>query len=219
MVPSFRDLAPRLLFAGVLPLTAYHFIRPHVSSDAVGLAIIMVFPLLEVAFERRKHGRIDPIGAIVLTGIGLGLIGAVALHGNAELLKLRESMVTGAFGVINLVSLLFPKPVMWFLGRAIETGGDDEKVKEFNATWDLPGVAHGFRVVTAVWGVVLVIECAARVALSFFVSTERFLAISPPIAWATIGLTIWWTAGYTKRRSAEVQAYVAATADPAPIDV
>ena len=43
-------------------------------------------------------------------------------QGNATLLKVRESMVTGAFGVICLVSLPMSRPAMFYLGRAFATG-------------------------------------------------------------------------------------------------
>jgi hypothetical protein len=36
--------------------------------------------------------------ARALVGIAIGLIGAVAFHGDATLLKVRDSLVTGVFG-------------------------------------------------------------------------------------------------------------------------
>ena len=66
MVPSLRRLAPQVLIAGVLPIVAYGVLRPHVSSDAVALAAVMVFPLGELAYERIRQGHLEPIGIISL---------------------------------------------------------------------------------------------------------------------------------------------------------
>src|SRR2546423_727425 len=51
MVPNIRLLLPQLVVAGVFPVIAYHFLRPHVSSDAVALAAVMVFPVAETVFR------------------------------------------------------------------------------------------------------------------------------------------------------------------------
>src|SRR5207244_8991001 len=116
MVPSLGRLAPQLVVAGVLPVVGYSLLRPHVGSDAVALAAVMVFPVAEIAFERLRHGRFEPIGMIALIGIVLGLVGAVALHGSATLLKVRESLLTGLFGAVCLGSLAAKRPVMFYLG-------------------------------------------------------------------------------------------------------
>ena len=106
MVPSLRRLAPNLIVAGVFPVIGYAILRPHVSSDAVALAIVLVFPVAEIVVERLRHGRLEPVGIIALVGISLGLIGALAFNGDATLLKVRESIITGIFGVVCLASLV-----------------------------------------------------------------------------------------------------------------
>jgi hypothetical protein len=178
MVPNIRDLGPNILVAGVLPFVVYALIRPHLSSDATGLAIVMVFPVLEIGYERRRRGRFEPIGIIALIGIALGLIGALLSGGDAMLLKIRESAITGAFGLVCLVSLTWRRPMMWFLGREFATGGDPDKRAAFEQVWDFPGSPVRFRVVTLVWGVGLVAEAVGRTALALLLSTGIFLITS-----------------------------------------
>lgn len=199
MVPSIRQLAPRLVVSGVLPLVGYAVLRPHVGSDAVALASVSIFPVVDIAIERRRHGRFDPIGVIALVGLTIGLASALLLHGDATLLKIRESVFTGIFGLICLGTLAARRPAMWFLGRAFSTGGDPEKVAEFDEIWDLPGVPRRFRFITAVWGVALVAEAVVRTALAVGVSTERFLAISPVLNWGVLGGLLWYTTIFSRR--------------------
>jgi len=177
----------------VLPVVGYALLRPHVPSDATALAAVMVFPVAEILVERRRHGGFEPIGIISLVGIAVGLVGAVALHGNATLLKLRESMLTGLFGVVCLASVFARRPAMFYLGRAFATGGDPRKVAEFDTIWDLPGTARRFRLVTLVWGVGLLGETSARTVLALTIPTERFLEIAPVLGWLTIGALIWYS--------------------------
>ena len=208
MVPNLRQLAPRLLIAGVLPFVAYAIIRPHLGSDAVGLTIVMVFPLGDILVERLRHGRFEPIGVLALIGIVVGIVGALALGGNDTLLKLRESSLTGVFGVLCLLSLLRPRPAMFYLGRAFSTGGDPEKVAEFDEIWDLPGVPGRFRLVTTVWGVGLIAETGLRATLAFTVSTQTFLGISQVVGWVILGALLAWTTVFSRRGEQQVLAEV-----------
>ena len=151
MLPSARTLIPQIIVAGVLPLIGYVLLRPHVGSDWVALAVVMVFPIAEIVFERVRHGRFEPIGIIALIGIVLGLIGALALNGNATLLKVRDGLLTGVFGVACLGSLLGPRPMMFYLGRAFASENNPSAHADFDRMWQLPTVARRFRFITALW--------------------------------------------------------------------
>ena len=193
MVPGLRSLAPNLVVAGVLPVIGYALLRPHVSSDATALAAVLVFPVAEIVFERWRERRFEPIGVISLIGITLGLIGAVAFNGDATLLKVRESVITGVFGLVCLISLAAPRPAMFYMGRLFATGGDPARMAEFNELWDLPTVARRFRVVTAVWGVGLLGEAAFRTVLALSIPTETFLVVSQIVNWAVLGGLLWFS--------------------------
>jgi len=206
MVPSLRRLAPQVLIAGVLPIVAYSVLRPHVSSDAIALAAVMVFPLGELAYERIRQGRLEPIGIIALVGIAIGLIGAVALHGNDLLLKIRDSALTGVFGIVCLVTLALKRPAMYYLGRSFSTGNDPVKVAEFDEIWELPDVPRRFRLVTAVWGVALVAEAALRISLALLLSTQVFLVVAHVLGWSVLGGLLWFTVTYSRKGERETVA-------------
>jgi hypothetical protein len=207
MVPNLRLLWPQLLVAGVFPIVGYALLRPHVGSDALALAAVLVFPVAVIVTERLRHGRFEPIGIIAMIGIVLGLIGALVFHGDALLLKVRESMLSGVFGVICLASLAASRPAMFFLARSFATGGDPERVAEFNEIWELPGVAHRFGVVTTVWGLTLIAEAGLRTALALTVATQLFLVLAQVINWTVLGALLWFTVSYSRageRRIAEL---------------
>ncbi len=211
MVPDVRRLAPSFLVAGVLPLVAYGLLRPHMSSDAVALAAVLVFPLAEIAFERRRAGHFEPIGIIALIGISTGLTGAVILHGNDFLLKVRDSLVTGVFGAACLATLPFPRPIMYHLGRAFAAGGDPARRAEFDEMGTLPGVMRSFRAVTAVWGVGLVAEGVCRVVLALTLTTGVFLVAAQIIGAGVIGALLWWTVRFSRRSHERTQALLVHT--------
>ena len=216
MVPNIRLLLPQVVVAGVFPVIAYHFLRPHVSSDAVALAAVMVFPVAEIVYERLHRGRFEPVGIIVLIGIAAGLIGALALHGSALLLKIRESMLSGVFGAVCLLSLAAPRPAMFYLGRAFATGGDAEEVARFNEVWDFPTVPRRFRLVTAVWGVALLAETVFRTVLAVSIPTQTFLVVSQVISWVVIGGLLWFSVVFSRQGEERVRALVEASPEAFP---
>ena len=211
MVPGLRHLAPNLVVAGVFPVIGYALLRPHVSSDATALAAVLAFPVAEIVFERWREHRFEPIGVISLIGITLGLIGAVAFNGDATLLKVRESVITGVFGLVCLISLAAPRPAMFYMGRLFATGGDPARMAEFNELWDLPTVARRFRVVTAVWGVGLLGEAAFRTVLALSIPTETFLVVSQIVNWAVLGGLLWFSFAANRAGERDVVALLEGT--------
>jgi hypothetical protein len=216
MVPNVRKLAPQILVAGVLPIVGYALLRRHVSSDAEALVAVMVFPVAEILFERIRHGRFEPVGIIALIGIGVGLIGALVFNGDATLLKVRESLVTGLFGLLCLLSLAARRPAMFYMGRAFATGGEPAKVAEFDEIWELPGVPRRFRLVTVVWGVGLLGEAILRTVLAFSLSTQRFLVVAQIVNLTVIGSLIWFSTAYS--RSGERQLASQLEAGPGQVE-
>ena len=198
MHPSWRHLGAPILIAGVLPVVAYALLRPHVGSDTTTLGAVLVLPLGEIIFERVHRRRFEPIGMIVLAGIVIGLVGAVALGGDPTLLKVRESLLTGVFGVACLVSLFARRPIMFYLGRSFATGGDREKMAVFDERWELPTVPRRFQLSTAVWGLCLVGEAAVRTILAFSTSTQLFLVLAQLINWSVLAGLFWFTVLYTR---------------------
>lgn len=209
MLPNVRELGPNILIAGVLPFAVYPLIRHHLSSDAAALAIVMGFPVAEIAYTRRRRGRFEPIGIIALVGIALGLIGALVSGGDATLLKLRESVITGAFGLFCLGSLPARRPLMWYLGREFATGGDAAKREAFDQVWDMPGSPRRFRIVTAVWGVGLAGEAVVRTILALSLSTGVFLIASFAFNALVLGglftFTFLFSRGAERRTRAEME--------------
>lgn len=206
MVPNVRHLLPQALVAGVLPIVAYGLLRPHVSSDAAALAAVMVFPLGELTVERTRRGRLEPIGIIALIGIAIGLFGAIALDGNDLLLKIRDSAITGVFGIVCLATLAMHRPAMYYLARAFSTEGDPMKAAEFDEIWELPSVPRRFRRVTTVWGVALVAEAVLRISLALLIPTQVFLVVAQVISWSVIGGLLWFTVLYSRAGEREVTA-------------
>lgn len=195
--PSLRAMAPGAIGGAVIPLAVYYAVRPHVGGDAPALVIAGVPAASWVAFQWVRTRRIDPIGCIVLFGFVAGILASVALGGSAFVLKVRDSAFTALFGLLCLGSLAFARPMMFFIGRALSAGDDPAKLAAYDELWTMPTAPRTFRLITAAWGVGLVVEAALRVLLAVVLPTGPFLAVSPVLGGVVIGglfaFTVWWS--------------------------
>jgi hypothetical protein len=199
--PSIRGVLPGLVIDGLLPFVTYVLLTSYAPrlSQVTALGLSAIFPTVNglVTIVRRRH--LDIVGAIILVGIGVSIVATVA-GGDAKLLLIRESFVTGALGVVCVTSFLWPRPLMFYIGRQFSVGEDPAKIAEFNALWQSPGARLTFRVMTAVWAIGWLGEFALRVVMVWWLSTATVLAVSPFVFnGITIGL-IAWTISYGRRR-------------------
>ena len=182
-----------------IPVALYLFAK-HVLSrpELDALLCATAFPLVKSAYDLVRHRELDPVALLVLLGLITSMI-AVLFGGDPRLLLIRESLFTGAFGLACLISLLFPRPIMFYFGRYFLAGTDQQRRETFNARWHNPMVRRAHQLVTATWGLVYVGEFGLRVGLIFSLPTAVVLAIAPFMTGlATVG-TIVWTFWYVRR--------------------
>lgn len=197
--PSPRAMAPGAVGGAVIPLAVYYSIRPHLGGDAPALMIAGVPAAAWVAVQWVRQRRIDPIGSIVLFGFIAGVIVSVAMGGSAFVLKVRDSGFTCLFGLACLASLWRPKPVMFYIGRALSAGNDPAKLAAYDELWTMPTAPRTFRIITVAWGTGLIVEAGIRVILAMALPTGTFLAVSPVLAAVVIGGLFVFTVRWSKR--------------------
>ncbi len=67
--------------------------------------------------------RIDLLSGASLAALVVGIALSFAT-GNAAFAIAEKSVFTGLFGIVFLASLLFPRPLIFQLGRQFDTAGD-----------------------------------------------------------------------------------------------
>lgn len=205
-------LLTQALTGGVTPLVVYEICRHAGLADATSLAVSAAPPALAIVVEWAWRRVLNIIGIIVLIGILLGLAAVFVLHGNELLLKMRESVVTGLFGLVCLASLALPgPPALFHIGRALAGAGDPERRREFSTLWEEPRARRVFIVLTVAWGAGLLIEAGVRAVLALELPTGKFLTFSPLSGWVVIGSLMFWTISYIRasRRRGEAEAAAA----------
>jgi len=207
---SLRAQLPSLVVNAVAPVVAYQGLTNLGVDSFTALASSAVFPVLGTGWSFARTRRPDIIGVVSLTFILVGVATSL-VSGDPRFVLVKDSLMTGVFGVLGLGSLvLVPRPLMFYFGRQFSSAGDPARAAAFESMWQYPQFRAVIRVMTIMWGVGYVTEALVRVGLSFFLPIPVFLIISPLLAFAvTIGL-ISWTITYartkTRRRAAELRA-------------
>ncbi|HEU0317970.1 MAG TPA: VC0807 family protein, partial [Solirubrobacteraceae bacterium] len=196
-----------------LPYLAYVVLRGRGASTVDALAAGAVFPAAFIAVNFARRRRLDGFGLAILATIAAG-VGLSLISGNPRFALVKESVVTGAFGLAMLGSLLGRRPLMFYFGRRFATDGSPAGHAAWASYWDRsPTFRRSNRVMTTVWGVAFVVEAAIRVVAAYTLSTSTVVGLSATVPLVVVGLLMAWTFAYggrTRARSrAEVVAYPA----------
>src|ERR1700733_4405098 len=183
----------------IIPVLLYKFSKRFLSpSELTALLLATTFPLGKSIFDLVRRGQLDPISIVVLLGIAADCV-ALLFGGSARLLLVRESLFTGAFGVACFVSLLLPRPLMFYFARHFIAGVDPKRQARFNSGWQLAEVRFAHRLITTVWGTVFVGELIVRIILIYNASATSVLIVSPVLLGASTLVTMVWAFRYGHR--------------------
>ncbi len=186
-----------------LPWLAYTLAQPR-WGELGGLIASAIPPLLWSLGELLRHRRLDALSVLVLVGIAMSLVG-LALGGDGRILLVRESLASGAIGVVFLLSLLLDKPLVFYLARATMAREGDDAHDVIAEWWATPGARRAVRVMTAVWGGGLTAEAALRTWLAWNWAPSRFLAVAPFIGYGMMAVLMLWTFWYRRVLAATEQ--------------
>ena len=197
--PPLGSIVWSIVLNAIIPVILYKLTKRYVSrSEFTALVAATSFPLGKSIFDLARSGRVDPVSIVVLLGIATDGV-ALLFGGSPRLLLIRESLFTGAFGLACLVSLLLPRPMMFYFGRHFIAGTDPQRQARFNASWQLSEVRFCNRLITTVWGCAFVAELILRIILIYSVSVATVLIISPLLLGTLTIITMIWAFSYGRR--------------------
>jgi intracellular septation protein A len=202
----YKGLLISLLFNIGIPLLLYYLAKSYLhASEIVALSVACIFPVVSNIVEIIRHRRLDFFGLLFLVG-AIVSTALTLLGGSPQLILIRESMVTGAYGLLCFISLLFfPRPLMFYMGRQMMTGGNPARIAQYDAAWQKPQGRAAHRLITAVWGCALFGEFVLRVVIALLLPPPVVLVLGPILLTVAIGGTFFWMFGYIRRARARAQ--------------
>jgi hypothetical protein len=196
--PDLRAMLPDLLIDGALPAIAYQILSRHGVADVPALTAGAIFPAANIIRKFIVTRSLDLIGAIVLIFLTIGVIGSL-LSGNVLFVLIKESFITGLVGLLFLSSLLWQRPIIFYIARQFVAGEEPERLAWWNGRWEFPRFRRVMRVMTTVWGLGYLIEALVRVAIALTFAPGTVVIVSPILAIGTTVGLILWTRRYGKQ--------------------
>ena len=180
-----------------LPYVVYRVTHARLG-DVDALIAASAPPLGWSILEFVRRRRIDALSVLVLAGIVLSLAAFIG-GGGVRFLQLREQLVSAVIGLLFLGSAAIGKPLIYQLARA-RIRRDAAHAGWFEALSVDPRFRRVMMVMTVGWGIALVAQSGACVALVFALSIKSYLIVGPIIGYAVLGLTSAWSFWYARRR-------------------
>ncbi|WP_405788817.1 hypothetical protein OG753_15560 [Streptomyces sp. NBC_00029] len=188
----------------VAPIITYNVLtEDHGWSEFSALLLSSAWPVLDSVISLAWRRKLDEFAVVTLVFLVItAVVSLVGAH-SARALLIKDSGVTGLFGLLCLATLLTPRPLMFYFGRKFATDGTPESTAWWNGLWQYEGFRTSMNRMTLVWGVAYVTEAVVRVVLAFTLSTRTMVVVSPVMIYGVLAALGVWTAMYGKRSRAE----------------
>jgi hypothetical protein len=194
---SFWQILPTLFFDVVMPVVLYDVLTARGVPAIWALAAGGLPPALNNLQSWIRTRRLEPLGIIVMTLLAIGTLTSL-ISGNLFFGLIKDSFLTGAFGLICLVSLFFARPLMFSVLRQFHAGGDTARIADWNGRWERRGFRFAIRLVTIVWGVTYMAEALLRVGLALQLPPQQVVTLSPIMGFGALIVLISWTRRYMR---------------------
>jgi hypothetical protein len=185
-------MVPDLVVDGVLPAIAYQVLTRYGVAAVPALTAGAIFPVANIVRKFIATRSLDLIGAIVLVFLAIGVVSSL-LSGNVMFILIKESFITGTVGLLFLSSLLWKRPIIFYLARQVMEAQGPERLAWWNGLWEHAArFRRTMRIMSTVWGVGYVLEAGIRVVFALTLTPGAVVILSPIMGiGTTIGLIVW----------------------------
>ncbi|XOW21652.1 VC0807 family protein [Lactococcus cremoris] len=166
---QLKKYLPSLIFAIILPVIAYLFLKMLGNSDTLALGIATAFPVVHMLWSLIRKKELNPVSLVAIIGFLISLLAVYLTHGNNLAFKLWHPILTAAIGTIFLLSVLLNRPLL-------ELASEGEN--------------HRKCYMTLFMGLVFIFHALSVILLAFFVETTAFVLLSKVIDFSAVGVLI-----------------------------
>jgi uncharacterized membrane protein len=179
------------------PLVAYYGLRAAGASEYVALLSATVLSGLRVVYGVVKSRRLDPFAGYLLLTFGLSLVVGLATT-DPRMILIGNTLVNGLGGLIFLGSCVIGTPLTQVVGDRFRSAQEGEAAVED------PGVRRIHVLLSAMWGIGLLVEVAVRLTVIAKMSVDAANGVNSAITLPVIGFLVLATVVVIRRSSTPV---------------
>jgi hypothetical protein len=167
-----------------LAIVAFRVAKQLGAADQIAYLASGIGPLTMLVITWIRTKALSGASVIVLLILLLSAAAAFIGGTDSRLLIVKDSVITGGFGLACLASLLFPKPLMFYFGAKFATDGTAAGMRYWAGLWQYPDFRSSQYKINNLWGIGYLVEAALRILIAYTVSSFQVAnAISTILPW------------------------------------
>ncbi|MFD9125724.1 VC0807 family protein [Kitasatospora sp. NPDC059571] len=165
--PSGRRLLLGVVRDIVVPIALYYGLRAAGVSILVALLAGALLPALTTAMQWLRTRSLEGMAGFIAGTMLLG-VAAALVSGSPRFLLAKDGWLTGVAGLWFLISIRARRPLLFHGGRPLLEGRFRSDGTSWDVLWERePAFRRIWRVSTAIWGVAMLLDAAARVVMAY----------------------------------------------------
>ncbi|MFJ9611541.1 VC0807 family protein [Kitasatospora sp. NPDC101176] len=165
--PSGRSLLLGVAWDVVVPIAVYYGLRAGGVSVFVALLAGAVLPALTTAVQWQRTRSLEGMAGFIAGTMLLG-VAAALVSGSPRFLLAKDGWLTGVAGLWFLASIRARRPLLFHAGRPLLEGRFRSDGTSWDVLWERePAFRRIWRVSTAIWGVAMLLDAAARIVMAY----------------------------------------------------
>lgn len=190
-----------------LAILAFEIVKSATGSSVLAYLAASIGPLLGGLIQFLRSRSFSGVSALILVFTVASAAAAMIGGTDERLLLVKDSVVTGVFGLVFLISLVpgVPRPLAYYFGQRFATDGTERSIAWWDGLWRYPQFRASQRQITVVWGAIFVGEAILRVLAAYTIPFDAAFAVStvlPIIAFA-LAMTLTFVIAGRARRAGE----------------
>ncbi|MDQ6674593.1 MAG: hypothetical protein M3069_28310 [Chloroflexota bacterium] len=169
--PTLYGLLLTAIFDIGLAIVSFNVAKQMGASDQVAYLASGIGPLTMMLITWIRARTLSGASVVILLFLLLSAAATFIGGPDSRLLIVKDSAVTGGFGIACLVSLLFPKPLMFYFGAKFATDGTKDGLSYWSGLWKYPDFRKAQYLVNNMWGIAFLIEAALRILIAYTVAS------------------------------------------------
>ena len=171
-------LIPTLVVDGLLPVGLFKGLEALGAPPIWALAAGCAPPVLNNLRVWIAARRLDPVGLLIMASLASGVLASL-ITGSLGSRIITDCLLNSAWGLAFLSSLLFARPLMFYLIRSLVAGEDASRTEAWNGLWRYAAFRAMLRSTTAIWGVVYFAEVLFELGLARLMTADTVLTVAP----------------------------------------
>jgi hypothetical protein len=149
------------------PILVYYLLHGAGVTNLVALAAGAALPAIGALWTLARRRALDPVGVFMVATFSASILISVIAHSPRFLLA-KDGLITGLWGLWFLASIRAHRPAAFVVARPLMEGMKIYAGRSWDSLWETePRFRHIWRVSSALWGLGLLIDAAARVVIAY----------------------------------------------------